>query len=233
MDRDASAITRDAPRLRVAQVVPCTEAEGPGRRFAIWVQGCPLRCPGCYAYDDNHLGGGVTLRQLRDLKGDALVDGVLALVRKHRPVQVSFVGGEPLLRHRELSRILPVVSDMGIYSLVVTSAVSAFPLEWNAIPRVRVAVSIDWGPGVAFNGTVGVRYQVGAGELVSDAWQGAGSATYRDDGRMFVGELLRSNNPSFHAEVASGGPSSRRLIFKASLEGLREAIGKVKCRAAY
>jgi anaerobic ribonucleoside-triphosphate reductase activating protein len=31
----------------VAQVIPDTEAEGPGRRFAVWVQGCPLRCPGC------------------------------------------------------------------------------------------------------------------------------------------------------------------------------------------
>src|SRR4051812_10819834 len=34
-------------RLRLAQVIACTEAEGPGRRFAVWVQGCPLRCPGC------------------------------------------------------------------------------------------------------------------------------------------------------------------------------------------
>lgn len=33
--------------LRVAQIVPDTEAEGPGRRFALWVQGCPMRCPGC------------------------------------------------------------------------------------------------------------------------------------------------------------------------------------------
>ena len=33
--------------LRVAQMVPDTEAEGPGRRFALWVQGCTLRCPGC------------------------------------------------------------------------------------------------------------------------------------------------------------------------------------------
>ena len=104
---------------------------------------CPLHCPGCYAYEDNHLGGGVTLRQLRDLKGDALVDGVLGLVRRHKPVQVSFVGGEPLIRHRELSRILPVVSEWGVYSLVVTSAVTAFPIEWNSIPRVRVAISID------------------------------------------------------------------------------------------
>jgi MoaA/NifB/PqqE/SkfB family radical SAM enzyme len=104
---------------------------------------CPLHCPGCYAYDTNHLGGGVTLRQLHDLHGDALVERVLELIDRHRPVQVSFVGGEPLIRHKELSRILPVVSDRGVYSLVVTSAVIPFPREWNAIPRVRVAVSID------------------------------------------------------------------------------------------
>jgi anaerobic ribonucleoside-triphosphate reductase activating protein len=33
--------------LQVAQIVPHTEAEGPGRRFALWFQGCPLRCAGC------------------------------------------------------------------------------------------------------------------------------------------------------------------------------------------
>jgi MoaA/NifB/PqqE/SkfB family radical SAM enzyme len=104
---------------------------------------CPLHCPGCYAYESNHLGGGITLRQLHDRHGDELVDGVLDLVRRHRPVQVSFVGGEPLLRHRELSRILPIVSAWDVYSLVVTSAVTSFPVEWNAIPRVRVAISID------------------------------------------------------------------------------------------
>ena len=104
---------------------------------------CPLRCPGCYAYGDDHLGGGVTLRGLRDLTGDALVDGVLDLIRQQKPMQVSFVGGEPLVRHKELSRILPVLDAMGIYSLVVTSAVISFPLAWNALKRVRVTVSID------------------------------------------------------------------------------------------
>jgi MoaA/NifB/PqqE/SkfB family radical SAM enzyme len=104
---------------------------------------CPLHCPGCYAYEPMHLGGGITLRQVHDLHGDPLIGRVLDLIRSHRPVQVSFVGGEPLVRHRELSRILPAVSDMGVYSLVVTSAVIPFPREWNAIPKVRVAVSID------------------------------------------------------------------------------------------
>jgi len=30
---------------------------------------CPLHCPGCYAYGDDHLGGDLTLREVRDFKG--------------------------------------------------------------------------------------------------------------------------------------------------------------------
>jgi MoaA/NifB/PqqE/SkfB family radical SAM enzyme len=104
---------------------------------------CPLTCPGCYAYGDTHLGGGVTLRELSDFRGDALVNGVLELVRKHKPLHVSLVGGEPLVRHRELSKILPVLSEMGIFALVVTSGIIPIPKEWMSLPRVRVAVSID------------------------------------------------------------------------------------------
>jgi MoaA/NifB/PqqE/SkfB family radical SAM enzyme len=104
---------------------------------------CPLSCPGCYAYGEQHLGGDVTLRELNDLRGEALVDGVLQLVRKHQPLHVSLVGGEPLIRHRELSRILPALSELGVFALVVTSAVIPIPAEWMSISRLRVAVSVD------------------------------------------------------------------------------------------
>ena len=104
---------------------------------------CPLSCPGCYAYGDSHLGGGQVLRELSDFRGDALVNGILDLVRKHRPLHVSLVGGEPLVRHRELSEILPSLSAMNIFTLVVTSGVIPVPLEWMDLSRLRVAVSID------------------------------------------------------------------------------------------
>src|SRR5579871_4711599 len=104
---------------------------------------CPLTCPGCYAYGDSHLGGEVTLRELADLRGDALVEGVLGLVRKHKPLHVSLVGGEPMVRHRELSRILPELSKMNIFTLVVTSGVISVPAEWTKLPRVRVTISVD------------------------------------------------------------------------------------------
>jgi len=104
---------------------------------------CPLSCPGCYAYGDGHLGGSATLRSLSDYRGDALVEGILGLVREHRPVHLSLVGGEPLIRHRELSRVLPILSKMRIQTMVVTSAVVPIPQGWTEMPRVVVAVSVD------------------------------------------------------------------------------------------
>lgn len=104
---------------------------------------CPLRCPGCYAYGDDHLGGDVTLRGLADYKGDELVERFMALVDRHKPLHVSIVGGEPLVRYRELGQILPQLEARGIHAQVVTSAVRPIPQEWARIRRMQVVVSID------------------------------------------------------------------------------------------
>src|SRR5579863_10242489 len=104
---------------------------------------CPLSCPGCYAYGDRHLGGGVTLTQLSDSRGENLVQGILRLVDQHDPMQLSLVGGEPMMRHRELSKLLPILSARGIYTMVVTSGVIPIPAEWTDLPRVTVAISVD------------------------------------------------------------------------------------------
>src|SRR5688572_22375547 len=107
---------------------------------------CPLRCPGCYAYGDEHLGGAVTLRGLADYKGDELVTRFMALIDRHKPLHVSIVGGEPLVRYRELGRILPQLSARGIHAQVVTSAVRQIPPEWAGLSRLQVVVSIDGPP---------------------------------------------------------------------------------------
>ena len=104
---------------------------------------CPLQCPGCYAYGEDHLGGDLTLRELHDYKGQALVDGVIDLVDSRHPLHVSIVGGEPLVRHKELGAILPLLSARGIHVQVVTSAVRQIPPEWATIPRLTIVVSID------------------------------------------------------------------------------------------
>jgi pyruvate-formate lyase-activating enzyme len=104
---------------------------------------CPLRCPGCYAYGDRHVGGRTSLRATDDFHGDELAERLLALIGRHDPLHVSLVGGEPLLRHRELSRVLPVLAARHIPTLVVTSGVLPVPREWMRFPRLIVAVSVD------------------------------------------------------------------------------------------
>jgi MoaA/NifB/PqqE/SkfB family radical SAM enzyme len=104
---------------------------------------CPLRCPGCYAYGDTHLGGDVVLRELADYKGQELIDGVLALVDRFRPVHLSIVGGEPLVRFRELDVLLPLLTGRGVHTQVVTSAVRPIPEAWASLERLQVCVSID------------------------------------------------------------------------------------------
>jgi MoaA/NifB/PqqE/SkfB family radical SAM enzyme len=104
---------------------------------------CPLSCPGCYAYGDEHLGGAALLRQLSDFKGPQLVDRVIKLVDQYQPLHVSIVGGEPLVRYKELNQILPEIAKRGIHIQLVTSAVRPIPLEWNVIPNMTTVVSID------------------------------------------------------------------------------------------
>jgi len=104
---------------------------------------CPLRCPGCYAYEPEHLGQIGPLRSLSDRKGTELVEGVLKLVRRYRPFHLSIVGGEPLVRLRELDVLLPRLSEMGIVVQLVTSAVRKIPAAWAGINRLLLVVSVD------------------------------------------------------------------------------------------
>ena len=104
---------------------------------------CPLRCPGCYAYGDTHLGGDVVLRQLADFKGQELIDGVLNLVKQRRPLHLSIVGGEPLVRFRELETLLPQLTGMGVHTQVVTSAVRPIHESWATLDKLQVCVSVD------------------------------------------------------------------------------------------
>ena len=105
---------------------------------------CPLRCPGCYAYGDDHLGGSVTLRQVSDYKGDELVSTVLQVDRRAS-------SHSRFDRRRRAAGALPRAESRfcrdspsdGIYAQVVTSAVRPVPIEWAALRRLQIVVSID------------------------------------------------------------------------------------------
>jgi anaerobic ribonucleoside-triphosphate reductase activating protein len=115
-------------QLRVAQIIPDTEAEGPGRRFALWVQGCSLRCPGCcnpemFAADR---GGAFTpVDELaRQILGTPGIEGL------------SVLGGEPFEQPEGLAELTGLVRAGGL-SVMVYSGYTLAELKAKASPAVE------------------------------------------------------------------------------------------------
>ena len=84
-------IRMSAPRVDARELVQAWSRILTGYRPTLSIEitkECPLRCPGCYAYGDEHLGGAVTLRGLSDYKGDELVARFMALIDRQKPVYV-------------------------------------------------------------------------------------------------------------------------------------------------
>lgn len=132
--------------MKIAELLRAWKLILTGRRPSLSIEitrECPLRCPGCYAYNENHLGNSVGLRQLSDFKGDELVSRVLALVDELKPLHLSIVGGDPLVRYRELEQLLPELMRRGIHVQLVTSAFRVLPIEWRRFRKLSLVVSVD------------------------------------------------------------------------------------------
>lgn len=99
--------------LRLAHRVPCTAAEGPFLRYAIWVQGCSIRCAGCCnpGLFDAAAGTSVRVADLLERIERARADGVEGL---------TVVGGEPFEQPEALGALLRGVRSRGLGTLVFT-----------------------------------------------------------------------------------------------------------------
>ena len=142
----AFSVCREVDGLKTSAIIRAWLKILKGERPSLSIEitrECPLRCPGCYAYDDAHLGGGMTLRALSDYKGQALIDGVLEVADRLKPLHLSLVGGDPLVRYREIESLIPLLLDRGIFVQVVTSAFRPLAANWARLSQLNVVVSID------------------------------------------------------------------------------------------
>jgi anaerobic ribonucleoside-triphosphate reductase activating protein len=109
----------DETILQVAQIVPCTEAEGPGIRFALWLQGCPLRCPGCCNPEMLKFEGGTPMTVAQ------VLEQIETAARDHRVEGITFLGGEPLAHAAGAVVLARVLRERGLTVMVF----SGFTLE--------------------------------------------------------------------------------------------------------
>jgi anaerobic ribonucleoside-triphosphate reductase activating protein len=102
------------PILSVAQIVPVTQAEGPGQRFALWFQGCPLRCPGCCNPEMLPFAGGMSIHL-------AEVVAQLTIAKTQHAIEgITLLGGEPFAHTIGAAALAEAAQEFDLSVMVFT-----------------------------------------------------------------------------------------------------------------
>jgi anaerobic ribonucleoside-triphosphate reductase activating protein len=111
MTRETQRALARADAVNVAMTVPRTEVEGPGARFALWVQGCPMRCPGCC---NPHL------LPFEEAAWRS-IDEVVGWVTQTPDIEgLTLIGGEPFSQAIALAEVARRVRDAGLSVMAFT-----------------------------------------------------------------------------------------------------------------
>ena len=122
-------LTRTERTMQIAQVVSCTEAEGPGKRFAIWFQGCTLRCPGCCNPEFLPFKGGETW---------TMTEMILEIEQAQQQLGIeglSLLGGEPFAHANAGVELAKLARRLGL-SVMIYSGYTLEALHAKSDPAI-------------------------------------------------------------------------------------------------
>lgn len=95
--------------IRVAGTVTDSITDGPGLRFALFVQGCPHGCEGCHNPQTHDFEGGTLIS----------VDEIFEMIKKNPIISgVTFTGGEPFCQASPLAVLARRCKDTGLETAV-------------------------------------------------------------------------------------------------------------------
>jgi len=100
-----------AEALNVARWIERSAVNGPGERFVLWLQGCPLRCPGCWNPDTWDF---TPRRRMEPEELVEVVEGVTGIEG------VTLTGGEPFSQAGALVPIVRRLRESGLSVMIFT-----------------------------------------------------------------------------------------------------------------
>lgn len=182
-----------ALELNLASLIDHTEAEGPGERFALWVQGCSLRCPGCcnpHTWHD---------RDVLRLSVDAVWERIARARARHPALEgVSLLGGEPAEQDAPLAALARRCRAAGLSVMLY----SGYTLAELRARGARLLDEVDL--------LVDGRY-VEALRTTKRRWIGS-----TNQGLHFLSDFYREDDPRFagpnHAELRLNGQGELQVV---------------------
>jgi len=148
--------------LRVAGAIGESIVDGPGLRYTIFVQGCPLHCPGCQNPQTHDFAGGI----------ERTLDELFAAVCRNPMVQgVTFSGGEPFCQPEPLAVLAEALRQQRKHLMCYTGYTFETLLASNDPAVRRLLEQLDLlvdGPFLQEQRNLNLRFRGSANQRVLD-----------------------------------------------------------------
>lgn len=203
-------MTEEINMLNLAAWQPRSVANGPGERFVLWVQGCPLRCPGCFN-EETHPFVPCTIVE---------VDEVLQWILATPGIEgVTYTGGEPMLQAHSLAVLSEQLRAKSSLTIVCYTGFTLENLRSRNNPAInRLLKSID----VLIDGPFVQRL---AANLM---WRGSRNQRvhFLTDAYRHLAEEVNASSSSIELIVGSEHFTATGVWFDGFLHRLKEALEK-------
>jgi anaerobic ribonucleoside-triphosphate reductase activating protein len=123
--------------LNIAHIVEATQAEGPGLRFVVWVQGCLKRCKGCCNADLLRIEPANLVRS-----GD-IINRLKNVAQQYDLEGITFLGGEPLLQAEGLADVAEEAQKLSLSVMVFSGYERVELVESRFIGSQRLLNATD------------------------------------------------------------------------------------------
>ena len=117
---------------RIHSIETCGTVDGPGIRFVVFTQGCPMRCKYCHNPDTWDFQGGDDVKLMSADEILAQYEGVKEFCKGG----ITVTGGEPLVQAEFVSELFQKAKSMGIHTALDTSGILFSPAEHKRIDEV-------------------------------------------------------------------------------------------------
>lgn len=170
-------------QVRVSGIVGASITDGPGFRYAIFVQGCSHHCPGCHNPHTHDPNGGElrdTAELIEAMSKDPMISGV------------TLSGGEPFEQAEALLPIARAAKEKGMELAAYSGYLYEDLLADNGARRALLElcdVLID-GPYIDAKRNLDIRFKGSENQRIIDvpASMAAGAVVLKEDGRWIEGE---------------------------------------------
>ena len=107
---------------RIHSIETFGTVDGPGVRFVVFFQGCPMRCQYCHNPDTWQAEDGT------ELTAEEIIERFMRNAAFYKTGGITATGGEPMLQIEFLTKLFSLAKERGIHTCLDTSGI-LFPAE--------------------------------------------------------------------------------------------------------